>query len=175
MACASAGSRYGRDGGCGPRSRYRRRSEESSLRQTLRTGRTSSFVVFSKVSLGLCGAGVRAVTRLVLVDRQNRIRGDTAALISNSFAWAYASTCAHDDVANLATTAARILDANLGQIGRDYRFSTFATKGNLDGYFVFECDRAADRVPPTLADAGPEAITAVMTSCFYVGYVDRDR
>jgi len=131
-------------------------------------------VVSAKARSGF-GAEVRAVTRLVLVDQQNHIRGDTAALTSNSFAWAYASVWSSDDMADLATTAARILDANLNQIGRAYSFSPFAPKGDSDGYFVFECDRAAERAPAALAeDAGMEATTAVMTACFYVGYVHRD-
>jgi hypothetical protein len=115
------------------------------------------------------------MTRLVLVDRQNRVRGDTAALTSNSFAWAYASACGSDDMADLATTAARILDANFGQSAHGYHFSTFAAKDDADGYFVFECDRAAERAPPALAEnAGMEAAAAVMTACFYVGHVHRD-
>jgi hypothetical protein len=78
-------------------------------------------------------------------------------------------------MADLATTAARILDANFGQSAHGYHFSTFAAKDDADGYFVFECDRAAERAPPALAEnAGMEAAAAVMTACFYVGHVHRD-
>jgi hypothetical protein len=113
--------------------------------------------------------------RLVLIDKQNRVRGDTANLGVRSFAWAYASTCGKVDVADLATVAARLLDAKLGHAGRGYSFSTFTSNGDSDGYFVFDCGRKADRTPPTLAEgAGPEATAAVMTACFYVGYVRRD-
>lgn len=116
------------------------------------------------------------MTRLVLIDTKNCIRGDTATLAAHSLEWAYASACGNGNVAELATVAARILDAKLGENSRAYSFSTFATKGNSDGYFVFECDLVADRAPPPLAeDAGAEAIAAVMTSCFYVGYVQRER
>ena len=115
------------------------------------------------------------MTRLVLLDRKNCIRGDTATLASRSFAWVYARARGNDDVADLATVAARIFDAKSGQIGHGYSFSTFAAKDDADGYYIFECDCAAERAPPALAaGAGPEATAAVMTACFYVGYVHRD-
>jgi hypothetical protein len=113
--------------------------------------------------------------RLVLIDKQNRVRGDTADLAAHSFAWAYASNCGKGDVANLATIAARLLDAKLGHASRGYSFSTFTSSRDSDGYFVFDCGCRAVRAPRILADgAGPEATAEVMTACFYVGYVRRD-
>lgn len=92
---------------------------------------------------------VRAVTHLVLVDKKNCVRGDTATLAAHSFAWAYASACAgKDDVPGLATVAARLLDAKLGRSGRGYSFSTFDSNGDSDGYFVFDCGRVADLCVP---------------------------
>ncbi len=116
------------------------------------------------------------MTRLVLVDKKNCVRGDTATLASHSFAWAYASACGgKGDVPGLATLAARLLDAKFGRGGSGYSFSTFNSNGGSDGYFVFDCGRVADRAPPALADgANQDATYAVMTACFYIGYVRRD-
>lgn len=116
------------------------------------------------------------MARFVLIDKENRIRGDTAKFASRSRAWAYASVRTRNNVAGLATLAARLLDARRGNRCRAYRFSAFAPNGDSDGYFVFDCGPVADRAPEPLPDnAEPEAAAAVMTACFYVGYVRRDR
>lgn len=116
-----------------------------------------------------------ALVRFVLIDKKNRVRGDTATFASRSRAWAYASTRARNDTASLATLAARLLDARCGKRSRTYRFSAFAPSGDLDGYFVFDCGHLADRAPKALSGgADPEATAAIMTACFYVGYVLRN-
>ena len=115
------------------------------------------------------------MTCLVLIDKQNRVRGDTAVLASHSFAWVYASAWGKNAVEDLATVAARLLDAKLGQTGGAYTFSSFASKGDSDGYFIFDCGRTADWAPAPFSDnAESGATAAVMTACFYVGYVRRD-
>ncbi|TLG71251.1 hypothetical protein [Methylocystis sp. B8] len=117
-------------------------------------------------------SGARAVKRLVLIDKKNRICGDTAALSPRcSYAWAYATTRGKPDIEGLVLIAARLLDESLGKTCRAYKFSTFETKGDSDGYFVFDCD--CYQAAPADLD-GPAAMVAVMTSCFYVGYVRRD-
>ena len=114
------------------------------------------------------------MARFVLIDKENRIRGDTAKFASR--AWAYASVCTRNNAAGLATLAARLLDARRGNRSRAYRFSAFAPNGDSDGYFIFDCGPLADRAPEPLSeDAEPEAATAVMTACFYVGYIHRCR
>lgn len=116
------------------------------------------------------------MARFVLIDKENRIRGDTAKFASRSRVWAYASARAGNDIARVATLAARLLDARRGNRSRAYRFSAFAPDGDSDGYFIFDCGPVADRAPEALSDdAEPEAATAVMTACFYVGYVRRCR
>ena len=93
-----------------------------------------------------------------------------------SYAWAYATTRSKYNVEGLATIAARLLDESLGKTCRAYKFSTFEANGNSDGYFVFDCGCDGDRAPPVMSDlaADPETTAAVMTGCFYVGYVRRD-
>ena len=115
---------------------------------------------------------VSVLARIVLIDKKNRVCGDTAAFSPLcSYAWAYATTCGKPDIKGLAPIAARLLDESLGKTCSAYKFSTFETNGDSDGYFVFDCDcyRAA---PPDLGD--PAATVAVMMSCFYVGYVRCD-
>ncbi|MGJ0396248.1 MAG: hypothetical protein ACR65U_08490 [Methylocystis sp.] len=144
--------------------------------QTFKNGRALRFVLNCNVSLGLCGAELRALVRLVLIDKENRIRGDTAKFASRSRAWAAASARARNNLKDVATLAARLLDARLGKKGRSYRFSAFAPKAESDGYFIFDCgDRATNRPEPLSDNAEPEAAAAVMTACFYVGYVHRCR
>ncbi len=48
--------------------------------------------------------------------------------------------------------------------------------GLRSGLFVFDCDYEWDNAPPvvTYGVDPQEAISAVMTGCFYVGYVRRD-
>lgn len=112
------------------------------------------------------------LARLVLLDKKNRVCGDTAAFSPRcSYAWAYASTCCKPDIKGLAPIAARLLDESLGKTCRAYKFSTFESNGGSDGYFVFDCD-CYQAAPADLGD--PAATAAVMMSCVYVGYVRRD-
>jgi len=120
-------------------------------------------------------SGAAAVTRLVLVDHENRVRGDTAAIMADSAEWALLE----DDIrsviaspAELAIRAARLVDRRHGRICRAYGFTAFAAN-NADGYFVFNCD--AHRAPPAIVDDGDDlaATAAVMTACFYLGFVSR--
>lgn len=113
-----------------------------------------------------------AVKRLVLVDKKNRVCGDTAAFLQRcAYAWACATTRGKPDIEGLAHVAARLLDESLGKTCRAYKFSTFESNGDSDGYFIFDCD-CYQAAPTDLGD--PAATVAVMTSCFYVGYVRRD-
>lgn len=115
------------------------------------------------------------MTRLVLVDRLNRVRGDTAAMMSDSAEWTLAANDIRSVTANpaeLAIRAAQAVDRRHGRICQAYDFTAFA-EDNADGYFVFDCD--AHRAPPAIVDDedDPAATNAVMTACFYLGFVRR--
>lgn len=115
--------------------------------------------------------------RLVLIDKNNQVCGDTAALALRFPEWnEIAAEYSKDNVEGWATVAARLLDERLGRHCRDYKFSPFAPKGASEGYFVFDCDGDESRAPPVILDGvDPEDITPkVMTACFYVGYVRCD-
>lgn len=110
------------------------------------------------------------------MDRANRVCGDTAAMTSHAPEWAVPGTndksAGAVRQADLAIRAAQLLDRRLGRTCRAYGFSAFATS-DADGYFVFDCDShlAPDAIPDEACD--PATTTAVMTACFYVGYVSR--
>ena len=114
--------------------------------------------------------------RLVFVDSEsNRVCGDTAALAARCPEWVEASS--HDtDLESLARTAARLLDESSDKTFRTYQFVSFAPQGHSKGYFVFRCECEGDRALPPVSDQSDPAdtISAVMTSCFYVGYVQSD-
>lgn len=115
--------------------------------------------------------------RLVLVDRtSNRVCGDTSAPGPQARNWAAIVAQLDDDTAGVAACAARLLDQNLGKTARDYIFTPFAADPNSDGYLIFDCSGCEDGTPSIISDQvdPDEAIYAIMTSCFYVGYVRRD-
>ena len=115
------------------------------------------------------------MARLVLIDKKSvRVCGDTAALAPRFPEWAkIAAENSKDKLEGLATVAARLLDENRGIGCRLYKFSPFAANDASEGYFVFDCDYEWDNAPPvvTYSVDPKEAIGAVMTGCFYVGYV----
>lgn len=114
--------------------------------------------------------------RLVLVDSEsNRVCGDTASLAARFPEWAEAST-RDRDIERLAKTAARLLDESSGKTFRTYDFASFAPRDNSKGYFVFQCEREGERALPPVSDQSDpaDALSAVMTSCFYIGHVRTD-
>jgi hypothetical protein len=99
--------------------------------------------------------------RLVLVDRtSNRVCGDTSALEPHARNWAAIIAELDDDTAGLAAWAARFLHI-------------LAADRDSDGYLIFDCSGCEDGSASILSDQvdTDEAIYAIMTSCFYVGYV----
>ena len=115
--------------------------------------------------------------RLVLVDRtSNRVCGDTSAPGAHARNWASIVAQLDDDTAGLAATAARLLDQSLGKTARDYIFTPFAADRESDGYLIFDCSGCEDGSASIMSDQvdPDEAIYAIMTSCFYVGYVRPD-
>jgi hypothetical protein len=117
------------------------------------------------------------IKRLVLVDRtRNRICGDTSAPGPHARTWASIVAQLDDDTAGLATCAARLLDKSLGKEPCDYLFAPFVADQDSDGYLIFDCSGCEDTPASIMSDqVDPnEAIYAIMTSCFYVGYVRRD-
>ena len=114
--------------------------------------------------------------RLVLVDRtSNRVCGDTSALGPHARNWAAIVAELDDDTAGLAACAARFLDQSLGKTAGEYIFTPFAADRDSDGYLIFDCSGCEDGSASIMSDQvdTDEAIYAIMTSCFYVGYVRR--
>jgi hypothetical protein len=108
-------------------------------------------------------------TRLVLIDKKNEIRADTAALSLESREWAEIAAHGEHDHRDLAIRTARFLDERCGKTCRCYSFTPFAMDGS-EGYFVFDCN--VDRAPLAIFESEAlDATTAVMTACFYIGYV----
>jgi hypothetical protein len=117
--------------------------------------------------------GSSAQMRLVFIDSEtNRVCGDTAALATRSPEWINAAVRERDPE-RLARTAARLLDESLGRTYRTYNFASFAPRDSSAGYFVFRCDCEGVHFPLVASDQSDstQAVSAVMTSCFYVGYV----
>lgn len=111
--------------------------------------------------------------RLVLVDGNiDRVCGDTLSFAAHSIEW-MRSTTRDRDVEAMSKTAARLFDESIGKTHRVYNFASFAPEGKSDGYFIYLCDDQGDRAIPVVSDISDEAarISAVLTSCFYVGYV----
>ena len=70
----------------------------------------------------------------------------------------------------------RVCWTRVGKTARDYIFTPFATDRESDGYLIFDCSGCEDGSASIMSDQvdPDEAIYAIMTSCFYVGYVRRD-
>ncbi|HEY8126564.1 MAG TPA: hypothetical protein VIF88_14225 [Methylocystis sp.] len=110
------------------------------------------------------------MARFVLLDKENRIRGDTAELALRSREWADIAAL-DGNIEELAIRAARLLDKNCGHAGQAYEFVPFSGNDDSDGYFIFDCN--GDRAPPAICEAAhdPDVTVAVMTACFYRGFV----
>jgi hypothetical protein len=113
-----------------------------------------------------------ASTRIVLIDKKNHVRADTAALALDSREWAEIAAKGLSNRVTFAIRAAKLLDERHGRACRAYGFSPFAT-ADSDGYFVFDCDTPS--APPLIFEGhtDPSATAEVMMACFYVGYVRR--
>lgn len=63
-----------------------------------------------------------------------------------------------------------------GRATPSLRHAHNSTKRTPDGYLIFDCSGCEDGTPSIISDQvdPDEAIYAIMTSCFYVGYVRRD-
>jgi hypothetical protein len=114
-----------------------------------------------------------ALTRFVLIDEKNRVCGDSAELALRSRDWAEIAAAQDGNIEEMAIRAARLLDKNRnsGHAGQAYEFVPFAGGDDANGYFIFDC--TGDRAPPAIREAahGLDATVAVMTACFYRGFV----
>ena len=111
-------------------------------------------------------------TRIVLIDKKNHVRADTAALALDTREWAEIAAIGQSNRVTFAIRAAKLLDERHGRACRAYGFTPFAT-ADTDGYFVFDCDTPS--APPLIFEghSDPRATVEVMMACFYVGYVRR--
>jgi hypothetical protein len=78
-------------------------------------------------------------TRIVLIDKKNHVRVDTAALALDSREWAEIDAKERDNQATVVIRAAKLLDERNGRVCRAYGFSPFEAEVS-DGYFVFDCN-----------------------------------
>lgn len=111
--------------------------------------------------------------RLILIDgKSDRVCGDTLSFAPYSIEWLKATT-RYRDLEVMSKTAARLLDEASGKTYRVYDFTSFAPQGNSEGYFIYLCDDQGDRAIPVISNISDDigVIGAILTSCFYVGYV----
>jgi hypothetical protein len=104
--------------------------------------------------------------------RSDYICGDTLNLACDSDKWPGSAT-GGVDIESMSTTAARLLDERAGKTYRIYDFASFVPVGNSSGYDIYLCNGQGNRAIPPISGVSDDAglMGAILTSCFYVGYV----
>lgn len=111
--------------------------------------------------------------RLILIDRaSDHICGDTLNLACGSEK-SLESVITSADIESMSKAAARLLDERAGRTFRSYDFSSFAPVGNSSGYYIYLCNSQGNRAIPPISGVSDDValMGAILTSCFYVGYV----
>ena len=103
------------------------------------------------------------MARYILIDNgSGYIFGDTADFASGR----------QSDIENISD-AARMLDESIGEYGREYTTHDLSPMSTVTGYDVYRADiNGSEAVPVVLDGQDAETISAVISCCVYVGFVE---